>query len=486
MTNQADTATGFAVIHGNRMEELRQLLIEWLQTHPLAPLENEIVLVQSNGMAQWLRLAIAEQIGIAASLSIDLPARFMWDAYRAVLGEAAVARVPPLDKSRLVWRLMDCLPDCLVDPVFAPLARFLADDPDGRVRYQLAARLADLFDQYQFYRADWLADWAAGRDVLADGRGAAQPIPEAQRWQPVLWRRLLEALTEYHAMPVARSEIHQRFVETLHRIDRRPTGLPRRVIVFGISSLPAQVLEGLAAIGRHSLVLLFVHNPCQHYWADIVDQHELLHIARRRQRRKLGMPVLLDESNHHLHANPLLASLGKQGRDYIRLLDQFDDPERYRAIFDRIDLFSDPIEEDGGNASLLRQIQQAVFDLTPLPSEPDKRKIVSADDRSVMFHIAHSPQREVEILHDQLLALFEQSGSGQSKTRPQHADDTLHPRDVIVMVPDIQVYAPYIEAVFGQFEHDDPRYIPFAISDQQPRMTEPVLRVLDQLLELPS
>ncbi|MFW6341913.1 MAG: exodeoxyribonuclease V subunit gamma [Halothiobacillaceae bacterium] len=476
-TETPDIAPGFVVIHANRMEDLRQLLTEWMQANPLAPLENEILLVQSNGMAQWLRLAVAEQTGIAASLSIELPARFLWGAYRAVLGEAVVDGMPPLDESRLVWRLMQCLPDCLADPAFAPLARFVAHDPDGRARYQLCARLADLFDQYQVYRADWLADWAAGRDVLSDGRGGRVPVPQAQRWQPVLWRHLLASLQQQPGrteLPAARSEIHRRFVEALHRAERRPPGLPRRVIVFGISSLPAQVLEALAAIGRHALVLLCVHNPCQHYWADIVDQHELLRARRRRQPRKPGMPEDLDEHSHHLHANPLLASLGKQGRDYIRLLDEFDDPQAYRARFDRIDLFVPPVDPDDPAPILLQQVQQAILDLSPLPTEAAQRALVRAGDDSIRFCIAHSPQREVEILHDQLLALFE---AGQ---------DDLRPRDVIVMVPDIRNYAPHIEAVFGQFEQNDSRHIPFSIADQQPRLTEPVLRVFDQLLELPQ
>src|SRR5690554_6992535 len=52
--------------------------------------------------------------------------------------------------------------------------------------------------------------------------------------------------------------------------DQRPAGLPRRVVVFGISSLPAQTLEALAVMGRFSQVLLAVLNPCQYHWGDLV------------------------------------------------------------------------------------------------------------------------------------------------------------------------------------------------------------------------
>ena len=125
---QGDELTpGLMVVHGNRLEELRELAVAWMRRHPLAPLENEVVLVQSNGIAQWLKLALAEQdgCGIAAAVQVELPARFLWQSYRAVLGDAAIPRESPLDKAPLTWRLMRLLPALLADAAFAPLRRFL-------------------------------------------------------------------------------------------------------------------------------------------------------------------------------------------------------------------------------------------------------------------------------------------------------------------------------------------------------------------------
>lgn len=47
---------GLAIIHANRLETLRDLLVRWMRDNPLAPLEQEQILVQSNGIAQWLRM----------------------------------------------------------------------------------------------------------------------------------------------------------------------------------------------------------------------------------------------------------------------------------------------------------------------------------------------------------------------------------------------------------------------------------------------
>jgi exodeoxyribonuclease V gamma subunit len=354
MANDSTTpiSSGLAIIHSNRLEALRTLLVQWMQLNPLGVLENEVVLVQSNGIAQWLQLALARSTddpeqpgcGIAAALDIQLPSAFLWQAYRAVLGPDAVPKTSPYDKSRLTWRLLRLLPDLLKQPDFESLSHFLKDDESARKEYQLAERLADLFDQYQVYRADWLKAWADGQDILIDAHGQSQPLSDDQRWQALLWRAIRADLDDQQRM-LSRADLQQRFLDGCKSLRQRPAGLPRRLVVFGISALPQQFIEALAALSRHTQVLLCVHNPCRHYWADIIDGKELLRSEKRRQARKEGMPEVLSDAQMHLHAQPLLAAWGKQGRDYIRLLDQFDEPGRYQDWFERIDLF-DEAERD--------------------------------------------------------------------------------------------------------------------------------------------
>jgi len=473
----ADLTPGFMIVHGNRLDTLRDLAVAWMRRYPLRPLENEVVLVHSSGVAQWLKQALAEDpqedgggCGIAAAIDVQLPAAFLWQAYRAVLGREAIPRVSLLDKGPLTWRLMRLLPALLARDSFAPLRRFLADDDDLRKRYQLAERLADLFDQYQVYRADWLEDWAAGHDRLRKASGQTVELDAEQRWQAELWRELL-ADVGAEGLAQSRAGVHRRFIARLRELDQAPRGLPRRVMVFGISSLPAQALEALGALARFTQVLLCVHNPCRHHWADIVADKDLLRHQYRRQQRRPGMPADLPPELLHQHAHPLLASWGKQGRDYINLLDSYDNPDDYRALFpaQRIDLFS-----EDRPTTLLGQLQDDILELRPLAETREQWPPVDPQqDPSLRFHIAHSPQREVEILHDQLLERF-------------GADRTLQPRDVIVMVPDIDTYTPHIQAVFGQLDPRDPRHIPFTLADQGRRGREPLLIAVESLLKLPD
>lgn len=476
---------GLMLVHSNRAEQLRDVLVAWLQHAPLSPLEQEIVLVHSNGIAQWLRLALAQRgtgCGIAAGLDFLLPSRFLWRAYRAVLGPDQVPERSPLDKPALVWRLMRLLPQLAGQPVYAPLARFLADDPDMRKRFQLSERLADLFDQYQVYRADWLDAWGRGRDEVTDGRGHTEPLPASQAWQAALWRALAADVGEGAGLP-GRAAVHEAFMARAAdgALAARPAGVPRRILVFGISSMPGQALEALAALARWSQILMCVHNPCAHFWADIVPDRDLLRARYRRQRRRPGMPEMLDEAAIHQHAHPLLAAWGKQGRDFIGMLDDIDDPQvrdgyrpAFAALHRRIDAFELLEGEALAQSSLLQQLQDDISDLRPLSETRARWPAVKPEhDESVRFHVAHSPQREIEVLHDQLLDAFDR-------------DPTLRPRDVIVMVPDIEVYAPHVQAVFGLYDAADGRSIPYALADRGQRQADPLVVALEQLLMLPS
>ena len=485
MADSTAIEPGFHAIHANHLEDLRRAVVYICRQNPMPPLQSETFLVQSNGIAQWLKLALAEKrtedgveggLGIAAGMDFLFPARFIWQAYRAVLPDGEVPEQSPFDKRRLVWRLYRLLPELVgQDEAFTPLARFL-DGRDTDLRnFQLAEKVADLFDQYQVFRADWLAAWEQGKDVVITARGEEKALDAETRWQPLLWRKLVaDTGSEAHT---SRSQIHTRFMEQGQRISEpaNPARLPRRIVVFGVSSLPRQALEALYVLSRFSQVVLCVHNPCQFYWADIISDRELLKAERKRGPAHPVLSQIDDPDQLHQHANPLLAAWGKQGRDYIRLLDEFDNPDNYRASFQtpgqKIDIFTDHGDVD--TPCLLHQLQNDIHNLTPLQEIRQQQRTVDLTrDHSVVFHDAHGPQREVEILHDQLLAAF-------------NADPTLRPRDVIVMVPDINVYAPHIQAVFGRYSPGRKRHIPFTISDQGQRHHEPVLIALETLMSLP-
>lgn len=467
---------GFLVIHSNQLEQLRALVVQFCQRYPLSPLELEQVLVQSNGIAQWLKLAFAASpdeadpfergLGIAAAMQVQLPGRFIWSMYQLALADQQLPDVSVFSKDSLRWRIFRLLPELVTRDEFTLLRRFISDDDNQQKRAQLAMKLADLFDQYQVYRADWLGEWGKGLYRLAQMEGDAKALPDEQLWQAKLWQAILAELPPEQQQQ-SRFALHQAFLREVKSWKKAPAHLPRRVIIFGISSLPQQTLEVLSALAPYCQILLAVLNPCQLYWADIIAEKDRVKAEQRRHPVKSGLLPFASAEQLSAQAQPLLAAWGKQGRDYIRLLDQFDETAVHKALFihQKVDLFESP-----DTRHLLGQLQDDILQLRSV-SETQSHwpALTKQAARSICFQKAHSALREVEILQDHLLQLF--------ATQPH-----LGAKDVMVMVPDIQQYAPLIDAVFGKVPVGDLRYIPYSISDQNSKKQQPLLQALEVLL----
>jgi len=424
------------VFHSNRMEGLRELLLHYVKERPLPPLASETILVQSNGMKHWLTLALADDaaLGVCAATRMELPSSALWQIYRAVLGAEQLPARMPLDKAPLVWRILRRLPLWLSDPRFAPLAHYLQDDTQGTRAFGLAQQLADVLDGYQNYRVDWLQDWAQGHDRL----GIHRPLPSTQAWQAQMWRDLLAdvqaGLPEQHSGFVSRSDVHLAFLQALKAWPHNKPipGLPPRLLVFGITALPMQTLQALAALGQFIPVLMFVHNPSQEHWGHLTESWVAL-------------------------GHPLLASWGKHGRDYLHALHEFDAKE--------VQVFIDPVteaQEAHQAPSALQQLQSAVLHMAEPPAQPSE---LDAGDESILFVQTHSAQREVEVLLDRLLAWLD-------------ADPRLQAADIMVMVPDMAVFAPHIHAVFS-------RHLPYTVADNTSH-ADPLVQALQTLLQLPQ
>lgn len=462
------------------------MVVEHLRRYPLFPLEDEIILTESNGIGIWLHHALATEeascdgesgLGISAAVRNLLPARFLWEAYRTVLGDVSVPEGPDFDAPRLRWLIHARLPRLLEREHFGVLRGFLEVDNDPRRRFQLAHAIAELFERYQFHRADWLEDWEAGRDQLRRLDGSHDALPDEQRWQPELWRSLVESSKGLDASH--RGRVHRRFLQALSDAKAGDfPHLPARIILFGINSLSHQALEALAALAAHSQVLVLVNNPCRWYWANLIESRDNYRKLGERFKRKAETgDEPLEESLFHERANPLLAAWGRQGRDFIDLLDRMDQPGAYDDWFaNPVDWFEDHVA--GDSPSLLQRVQQGVLDLDPVP-EPHERARVDLQDHSIRFSINFSRQREVEVLHDHLLQIMRN-------------DPDINPRDILVMAPTIDDYSAPIHAVFGRFAADRPdgsrdtRHIPYTIGDSREVIQSGYLRVFVTLLDLPA
>ncbi|MDC9725705.1 MAG: exodeoxyribonuclease V subunit gamma [Gammaproteobacteria bacterium] len=416
----------FKVVYSNNMVQLAAHLAELQQSQPLPPLEAETVIVQSNELTRWLSLFLAQSHGVVSHIDFPYPSAYIWALFRKLLPN--IPKQSSFSTDAMTWRLFELLPACRKQTGFESIDAYLGQVDEPLKRYGLAHRIADTFDQYLMYRPDWIQAWERG---------------DKPHWQAMLWQQL----TDGEEIPMHRANLLVQLQEYLSSTEQRPAELPSRMAIFGISALPPVYLDLFKLMARHCDVTLYFLSPSEEYWGDLVDQ-------KTQTQRLIDSP---EQADYLVSGHPLLASLGKQGQEFF---DQLQDtqPEEESLFM--------PVE----NEHLLGLLQQDIYTLRD-SNEDGFKQAVADDDDSIMVHSCHSAMREIEVLHDQLLALFE-----------RHPE--LSPTDIVVMTPDIALYTPWIDAVFScaSKEHS----IPYGIADAGLQRQSPVLSAFSSLLDLPQ
>jgi exodeoxyribonuclease V gamma subunit len=389
----------------NRLETLAAGLAEIVRAAPLPPLAPEVVVVPSSHVGRWLGFELAARLGIAANVRTEFAAAFVWRLIRRVLPD--VPETSPLEPERLRWPLAAHLG--VPDNQLEGAARYLAGARPVQ-RFELAAAVADAFDRYLVYRPDWIAAWS---------RGARLGLGPDEAWQAALWQALAGELPA----PM-RDDPRERFFAALAADPSRAAELPRRIHLFAVTALPPLYLDFLRRLAERAAIDVHVHafNPCREYWRDIVRRRDLA----RAEANASPAAALLEVGN------ALLASLGHHGRAVLDALAELDTGSiaRYEAP---------------SRATLLGHLQADILDLAETPHAAEE------GDDTVALHVCHGAMREVEVLHDRLLDRFAR-------------EPDLTPDEVLVLVPDIDAYAPCIEAVFATAPAE--RRMPFSIADR--------------------
>lgn len=390
----------------NRLEVLADQLASALAETTDDPMAIRTVVVPSPETSRWLSMQLAERQGLAMGVRYPFLRRVVDELTTAMLGGQR-RHSPLFGREAMAWWFFDRLPAFVNLDEFDLVRHYLREGAALR-RFELARRIADLFDQYQVYRPQMLRRWDS-----ADTEGG---------WQGALWRALRRDLSGQDS-----------FVDLYHAlIDQEDSSidrsrLPESLAIFSLNTIPPAFLDVLRKASDHLKIDLYLLTPTDEYWSDLLT---------RKQQLRAGAEA--DE----VRGNPLGNSLGKLGRD---LLDQLVGREAQQAS----EHFDHPIRP-----SLLGKLQDDLRTLRDRSSEQSKDAIPEIDS-SIQVHSCHGPMREVEVLHDYLLGLFQD-------------DPTLETRDVIVMAPNIDAYAPYISAVFGAPESELSQ-IPYSLADQSAR-----------------
>ena len=431
------------------METLGRALCQVLSTvpddNPMAP---EWIGVQSRGMRQWVTAQMAQTLGVCANVSFMFPRQIM---------EALLSPEPDLPphpaaalitEDMILWSVMDLLNgkpapghECLNG-----LTAYADQDTSGRKGLQLSFKIAGILDGYQVYRPDMLLKWQENQLIFSKDPKAR----EIEQWQSLVWNQV--------------SQQHRGFADLMAAFLKQGgvpnPAVPKRICLFGISAMPVSFLHILSALSRHRDVYLFLLTPCSQFFFDIPS-------PKQAGRAGLELPREPAPAGPFFETvNPLLSALGKTGRDFFSCLEELDYDEPFG------ELFQDPVPDKGQSPTMLSVLQSDILNLTQRKPGGDALPVeISATDRSICLHACHSPMREAQVLKDLLLDAFDR-------------DKDLHPHDVIVMMPDVESYAPCIEAVFSHVPGQQTPAIPFTLSDRRKRIESPVMEAFLSLLAM--
>ncbi len=429
------------------VEELAAGLSALVVGEPLDPMVPEWLAVPSEGLRRWVHLALARHLGASAGGAGDGVAANIVHAFpsslrRAFLEAGAPDGVDPWAIDRMVWHVL-----ATADAEAVRGGTTVVAGPDGvGVRFDRARRVADLFDRYHLHRPEMIRAWAEGRDV----DGADRPLAGHALWQARLWRQVRERI----GAP-SPPELLPGLVRRVASGEVRP-GLPPRLLFFGFTSLPDRAFVELAgALPEPHQCHLFLLEP-----------------VRVRSGPPPGDgrpgPRLLRSGEAVAGGHPLVRSWGLHLRESSRLLADACASGR----------LPEPVRPDRGRTAtgtLLARVHDAVrADAPPRPSPVDPA------DRSVQFHACYGPMRQVQVARDTILHLLAE-------------EDDLTEEDVLVVCPDLDTFAPLVDAVFpgpsvaaagdGPGTGDAPA-LRYRIADQSVRSVNPVLAAAAALFDL--
>ena len=428
---------GMVVYGSNDPEILVARCAQDLKNDPLGPFEKEEFLVQSRGMGTWVKLNIAKKSGIFAHARFRFPEDTIWGILRGFLGTESTDNL--YTKEGMAWAIYEILEKFIHShsDIFSPLISYLGENWDQDRAFRLSRQISTLFDSYLAYRPEMILDWS---------RQSISPAGP-HNWQTILWRELRDKMG-IKSLPELALEMSKLSVP------KNPEGLPKRLSVFGISTLPPLFLNILQHYSRICPLRIYSLQPAPLMWGDVKSEKWKL---RALQRIEGSEQSSIHESDLHIETgNPLIGSMGRTGRDFFNLLI---DRDAHDIALD----FRSPM-----NDSLLAHLQRWIFEV--FEEKPASCHSFCPGDSSLVIKSCHSPMREAEVLRDFLLQKFAE-------------DETLLPGDVLVMMPSPEIYAPYIRATFGEMEEGMPAHFPYSIVDREPRQESQLVDFFFNLLE---
>jgi len=348
------------VVTAGEQKQLWGAFEQNLRNNPNANLlEPDTIIVPNRDVSRWIQVQRTRQTGISANLSFVLPAHYIHQLNLQI--DAEYEKNLP-DKFRMGWMVYS---ELLCDPdgrKYESLYNYVqqhAASGDGFIRlrrYQLAVKIADIYDQYQLFRPDWIQAWSDG---VQPEELQQLHIRETAHWQMQLW----QALSKKHPAMITRPQLHKTLIGAAAKGE---TKLPATLHVFMTGTVPPVYNEAIIALAHQARVFVYRISP------------------------EAATTALPDSSPH-----PLMIQMGEEHADLDQLLADAIHNTGVEVQYEIVESGDAPKPSD----TMLEQIQR---DIRTRSTSPFKA------DTSIQIHACHNPLREIEVLQDQIIHFLEQ------------------------------------------------------------------------------
>ncbi|URJ25332.1 exodeoxyribonuclease V subunit gamma [Candidatus Blochmannia ocreatus (nom. nud.)] len=467
------------IYHSNNAKKIKNLLIDIISNKPLSdPMTPEIILVEKSIKREWLKIELANHFGILCNTEFDSIPNFIQKIYKTISSHNYIEK-SNFSYSVMYWKFMEILNQNSIIKNYSTIQTYLKNDINQRKIGQLSEQLAYLFTQYLIYRPDWLNFWKNNHTIKYIKN-------DHQIWQAEIWKNFLKNTNLYNKDSL--TNIEKIYITPLQHCiyllkhNYKKYNIPKRIFIFGLTTIPIVYWKIIKLLSSHTNIYLWFINPsnCNIHNNSHVLKKNTYSIKQLSSKRK--NTITSHQSKYSFYEkynkttntfsntdNIFLYSWNNIGRNTLSLFKEFKNKIEFNYFYipkKKTLLF---YVKKGISNFYKNKIHIKYLNTNKILKNKQKN-IFLPGDKSISFHICYNLQREIEILHDNLLSLITN-------------DPSLSPGDILVLAPNISKYVTIINTVFNTKQKN--QYLPFSISCKYKNNIHPIILTFLSILNLP-
>ncbi|QJC29257.1 exodeoxyribonuclease V subunit gamma [Enterobacteriaceae endosymbiont of Plateumaris rustica] len=380
----------FTIYRSNNLDILLNLIKYNIIKKPLNnPLQTEIIILPNSTFIPYLKIYFSKIMGIHTNISYINPEKFIWNLFIKIIPQIKKGNI--FNKKMITWQLMNIIPKTVVLPEFKNFHKYLNNINNTNYLYEISIQIANLYDEYQKYRPEWLYLWEKDKISFF-------PNNKDQIWQAKLWKQIII----YNKIILGKklwylSRLYNFFINKKKKI--KYSVLPERIFILETQNIPLIYLQLLEKLTKYIEIHILIKNPCIHYWDNI------------------------QINNNYNFYNSLLFSWGNYGINNINKL--INVSSRMIESFVKIK-----------SLNLLNNIKKDISLLKENFLLKNNKKKINMSDDSIQINVFTDLKQEIEFLSFNIIKLI------------NNKNYYLH--EIIVISPNINIYLPFIYSIFNK------------------------------------